>query len=87
MAGSGQDPSQYRALSRDHIGRNSRVTNNLQVPVYSNVTTCYNPVVLPPVSHEGQLIYDVVSRRLLVSTLNETGSLHWQALVYASCDA
>jgi len=72
MSGSGQDPTAFKSVSRDHTLRNGRVTLNLQVPVSSS---------LPPVSHEGQLLYDTDSQCLYVSTRKD-GALAWKALEY-----
>lgn len=82
MSGSGQDPSTFQRVSRDQTTRNARVTTNLQVPVYSNVSC--GSATLPPVSHEGQLAYDLTSHKLHVSTLCG-GVLKWKPLQYDTC--
>jgi hypothetical protein len=77
MAGSGQDPSFFKAFSRDTTGRNVRVTNNFQVPLYSNVIT--TPAV-PVVSQVGQLVFDTLDNHLYVSKVS--GGV----IVWAQCD-
>jgi len=81
MSGSGQDPSTFQRVSRDQTTRNARVTTNLQVPVYSNVSC--NSATLPPVSHEGQLIYDLTTNRFFGS-VKVGGNLVWKPLAYAT---